>query len=109
LEISHTLWTQLFKKYQSDVQFELILQMGANLHVADKEDLTPLDLAMKSRPPIVEYTKSGPCEAYMWGTNANFNLGIGNQQSKTCPELVEHFRRNNIGIKQVFILSKTFT
>ncbi|XP_059475096.1 inhibitor of Bruton tyrosine kinase isoform X2 [Neocloeon triangulifer] len=85
---------------QVDVAVALI-QMGANPLMVDKEDMTPIDLAMKSRPSIVEYTKSGPCEAYVWGTNANFNLGIGNQQSKAVPELVEHFRRGGVNIKQV--------
>ncbi|XP_065342837.1 inhibitor of Bruton tyrosine kinase [Cloeon dipterum] len=78
-----------------------LIQMGANPAMFDKEDMTPLDLAMKSRPPIVEYNKSSPCEAYVWGTNANFNLGIGNQQSRTVPDLVEHFRRSSINVKHV--------
>jgi inhibitor of Bruton tyrosine kinase len=75
--------------------------MGANMQMMDKEDFTPLDLIMKSLPPIVASTNSGPSEAYVWGTNANFNLGIGNQQSKAVPEPVEFLRRNNICIKTV--------
>jgi alpha-tubulin suppressor-like RCC1 family protein len=67
----------------------------------DKEDLNPIQHAMKSRLPIVEYNKNGPCEAYVWGTNANFNLGLGNLQSRTTPELMDSFRRASINIKQV--------
>ncbi|KAF4517403.1 hypothetical protein B566_EDAN005012 [Ephemera danica] len=56
--------------------------------------------AMKSRLPIVEFSRNDPCEAYVWGTNANFNLGLGNQQSRSTPELMDFFRRSAINIKQ---------
>lgn len=44
-------------------------------------------------------------EVYVWGSNFNYNLGLGNAQSRTVPEILEVFRKDAINIKQV-ILSK---
>lgn len=45
-----------------------------------------------------------PTEVYTWGSNINFTLGHGGQQSKHHPELVDLFPRNGVYIKQVFLV-----
>jgi hypothetical protein len=75
--------------------------MGANMTVRDHDGLTPIDHAMKDRPPIVEFNASNPCEVYVWGTNNNYSLGTGNEQSRSQPELLDAFRKQGISIKQV--------
>lgn len=75
--------------------------MGANLTVRDRDGLTPIDHAMKDRPPIVEFNGNNPCEVYVWGTNSNYSLGTGNEQSRSQPELLDPFRKQGISIRQV--------
>ena len=75
--------------------------MGASLTVKDKDGLTPIDHAMKDRPVILEFDGQNLCEVYVWGTNNNYSLGTGNQQSRSLPELLDSFRKQNISIKQV--------
>lgn len=77
------------------------LQMGANMTIRDHDGLTPVDHAMKDRPPIVEFNACNPCEVYVWGTNSNYSLGTGNEQSRSQPELLDAFRKQGISIKQV--------
>jgi len=75
--------------------------MGASLTIRDRDGLTPVDHAMKDRPPIVEFNGNNPCEVYVWGTNSNYSLGTGNEQSRSQPELLDAFRKQGISIRQV--------
>nr|CAD7404847.1 unnamed protein product [Timema cristinae] len=85
---------------QIHVATELI-ELGANMSVMDYDDLTPLDHAMKDRLRFVEYSLSGPCEVYVWGTNTNYTLGTGGGANRTCPELLDSFRKQGVSVKQV--------
>ncbi|KAJ9579143.1 hypothetical protein L9F63_024751 [Diploptera punctata] len=78
-----------------------LIKLGANITVRDKDGLTPIDHAMKDRPAILEYDGLSLCEVYVWGTNNNYSLGTGNEQSRSQPELLDMFRKQNISIKQV--------
>ncbi|XP_067882780.1 inhibitor of Bruton tyrosine kinase [Heterodontus francisci] len=80
-----------------------LLKHGSSLYIQDKEGLSTLDLTMKDRPSYVVYRKTDPTEVYTWGTNTNFTLGHGSQQSKHHPELVDFFPRSGIYIKQVVL------
>lgn len=82
-----------------------MLQLGANMAIRDRDGLTPIDHAMKDRPPIVEFNGQNLCEVYMWGTNNNYSLGTGNQQSRSQPELLDAFRKHGRSIKQVTAFS----
>lgn len=75
--------------------------MGASTTMRDYDGLTPVDHAMKDRPPVVEFNARNPCEVYVWGTNSNYSLGTGNEQSRSQPELLDAFRKQGISIKQV--------
>lgn len=77
-----------------------MMKLGANGHVMDKDDLQPSDHAMKDRAGGNSYTAHNPCQLYVWGTNTNYTLGTGNQHSRPQPDLLEHFRKNNISFKQ---------
>ena len=77
------------------------IQHGASIYKHDHEDLTPLDLLRKDLPVYVEYDPRNPTQVYTWGTNTNFTLGHGNQQSRGQPELLEELAKNSISIKQV--------
>lgn len=74
--------------------------MGAQVQTVDKDDYLPSDHAMKDRL-IPNLSVHNPCQVYAWGTNNNYTLGTGNQQSRSQPELLDFFRKNNISINQV--------
>lgn len=78
-----------------------LMKLGANGHVMDKDDLQPSDHAMKDRAGGNLYTVHNLCQLYVWGTNTNYTLGTGNPHSRPQPDLLEHFRKNNVSIKQV--------
>ena len=44
---------------------------------------------------------TAPLDAYAWGTNSNFNLGLGNNTSRSQPDVVEGFRKDNVNISKV--------
>lgn len=96
-------WTALHRSlfYGQLVASKLLVLHGASLQCVDHDGNTPLDLVTRDRLPYIEYSLCNPCDAYVWGTNANFNLGLESQQSKTTPEPVENFKRENVGVKQV--------
>lgn len=85
--------------------------MGAQFQTVDKDDYLPSDHAMKDRI-IQNLSVHNPCQVYAWGTNNNYTLGTGNQHSRSQPELLDFFRKNNISINQVWhglLLSKKIT
>ncbi|XP_067126093.1 inhibitor of Bruton tyrosine kinase [Centruroides vittatus] len=96
-------WTALHRSlfYGQLATARKLLMYGANLQIYDHEGLTPLEILIKDRPLYIEYDKNNPSEVYVWGSNTNYNLGLGNEQSRNHPELLDKFRRENINIKQV--------
>jgi alpha-tubulin suppressor-like RCC1 family protein len=67
----------------------------------DHEGLTAMELALFDRPKVVDLNPSNPCEAYVWGENSNYNLGIGHDQTRSFPEVSEHLRRSGVVVKSV--------
>ncbi|XP_076307674.1 LOW QUALITY PROTEIN: inhibitor of Bruton tyrosine kinase [Tachypleus tridentatus] len=96
-------WTALHRSlfYGQLSAARILWRSGASLRITDHEGLIPMELIMKDRLPYVEYTPSDLSEVYVWGSNTNFNLGVGNGQGRTYPEILENFRRDSIYIKQV--------
>ena len=43
------------------------------------------------------------CDAYVWGSNTNYTLGLGHEQVKTIPDINEFFRKENLKCQQVAI------
>ncbi|XP_071254097.1 inhibitor of Bruton tyrosine kinase-like isoform X1 [Salvelinus alpinus] len=80
-----------------------LVKHGGILSTQDKEGLSVLDLTMKDRPAHVVFTKTDPTEVYTWGSNTNFSLGHGNQESRHHPEIVDLFARTGVYVKQVVL------
>jgi len=78
-----------------------LIKQGANLALLDSNGLTALDHALLDRPPHVTYSKHAPLEAYVWGTNSNYNLGTADNSTRNNPDLIEYFRKQNISVKKV--------
>ncbi|GIY10667.1 inhibitor of Bruton tyrosine kinase [Caerostris extrusa] len=81
----------------------ILCMNGASLKLIDHEGFTPLDIIVKDRLPYIEYQHSDPSDVYAWGSNFNYNLGVGNSQCKVIPDVLEVFRKDFIDIKQVEI------
>ena len=102
-----------------------LIECGANLALQDNDGLTPLEHVNEDHkirnhssvctstlnetpaqpttnnaPPL---TAGGLGEGYVWGTNANFNLGLGHQQQKNQPTLIDQLRRENVYISKVVL------
>uniref|UniRef100_A0A9J8DFY2 Inhibitor of Bruton tyrosine kinase n=1 Tax=Cyprinus carpio carpio TaxID=630221 RepID=A0A9J8DFY2_CYPCA len=80
-----------------------LIKRGGALSIQDKEGLTALDLTMKDRPAHVVFRNTDPTEVYTWGSNTNFSLGHGNQESRHHPEIVDLFSRSRTYVKQVVL------
>ncbi len=78
---------------------EYLVASGANLSLSDGDGLSPLDHLVRDRMESatqLDLTPNNPCELYTWGSNANFNLGLGHQQQRHSPEVLEVFRREGV-------------
>ncbi|XP_057183693.1 inhibitor of Bruton tyrosine kinase-like isoform X2 [Triplophysa rosa] len=80
-----------------------LIKHGGQLSIQDKEGLSVLDLTMKDRPTHVVFRNTDPTEVYTWGSNTNFSLGHGNQESRHRPEIVDLFSRSGVYVKQVVL------
>eukprot|EP00058_Branchiostoma_floridae_P018798 XP_002604287.1 hypothetical protein BRAFLDRAFT_59895 [Branchiostoma floridae] len=96
-------WTALHRAvFYGQVACALpLIRASASLQAQDKEDLTPLDLIRRDLPAYVEFRTTDPADAYNWGTNTNFTLGHGSQQSRQHPEPVEHLFKEGVSVAQV--------
>ena len=70
-----------------------LIQLGANINLIDHDGLTVLDHAVLDRPLHVSYDVTAPLDAYVWGVNLNYNLGLGNNTNRQHPDLVDSFRQ----------------
>ena len=96
-----------------------LIESGSNIAIQDHDGLTPLDHIVldralfspaiyeeSHRPPITNtppLTAGGLGEAYVWGTNANFTLGLGHQKQKDHPTLIEQLSKANVYISKVVL------
>lgn len=78
-----------------------LIQCGANIALIDHDGLTVLDHAVLDRPLHVSYDIYAPLDAYVWGTNSNYNLGLQNNTTRVQPDVVESFRKENLNISKV--------
>ncbi|XP_073985651.1 inhibitor of Bruton tyrosine kinase [Rhodnius prolixus] len=83
-----------------DVAVRLI-EIGADSTLLDKEDYSPIELVTLQRLPEVKIPSELPSQLYVWGSNLNFTLGIGTDDSIKQPDLLDYFKRNCISVKQV--------
>lgn len=78
-----------------------LIRAGANLALADHDGMTALDHAVLDRPLHVSYDRHAPLDAYVWGTNSNYNLGLGSNTTRMYPDLLEQFRRDGTNVAKV--------
>ncbi|KAI5713388.1 hypothetical protein M8J76_015146 [Diaphorina citri] len=75
----------------------LLAKYGASMTVMDNEEMRPIDHLIRDRK--IDVSSNQFNEVYIWGTNANYNLGTGSQQTRDVPELLDSLKRASI--KQV--------
>ena len=97
-----------------------LIESGSNINVQDNEGLTPIDhinkdrasfcpfllegeVTSESNQPSLSAVAGGLGEVYVWGTNENFNLGLGHHNQRNQPTLLEQLRRSNIYISKVVL------
>lgn len=73
--------------------------------ILDKDDYKALEHAMLDREYICKVGNEMPSDVYVWGSNTNYTLGTGSQQSKNMPDLLTCFSRNKEDVKQVCTLT----
>jgi len=44
-------------------------------------------------------------DVLVWGSNKNYNLGIGNEQNTNAPQAVDFFRKSNLFLEQVALVT----
>ncbi|GFR87447.1 inhibitor of Bruton tyrosine kinase-like, partial [Elysia marginata] len=81
----------------------LLLQFNSDMHVRDMEALSPLDIVMLDKPASITYGEKEPNEVYTWGENYNSTLGHTSPHKRISPEVVDHFKKMGISIKQVVL------
>ncbi|XP_056015291.1 inhibitor of Bruton tyrosine kinase-like isoform X2 [Ostrea edulis] len=98
-------WTALHRAmfYGQLAVARLLTQYTSDLYTRDHLGLSPLDIAMKDRPAHISYDKADLSDVYTWGDNTNLTLGHGKEQRRGHPEVVEEFKKNGIGVKEVVL------
>lgn len=55
---------------------------------------------------LIKYRNKGSIqrnEVLVWGSNKNYNLGIGNEEGRLTPQQLDYFNKHNIFIDKVSI------
>lgn len=78
----------------------LLMKYGASFEITDDDFKNPIQCCCTLKKFD---KKSIQNELFVWGSNKNYNLGIGNEQGKIRPESLEIFREQNIFIRDVSI------
>ncbi|CAH1408250.1 unnamed protein product [Nezara viridula] len=78
-----------------------LMQIGADLTSLDREGLNAVGIVTKDRPLSVDIVRDVPCQVYIWGSNDNYTHGIGTNNARKLPDLLDNFKRRNVSITQV--------
>ncbi|RUS75693.1 hypothetical protein EGW08_016535 [Elysia chlorotica] len=81
----------------------VLLQFHSDMHARDTEALSPLDLVMLDKPAAITYGEKEPNEVYTWGENYNSTLGHTSPHKRASPEVVDHFKKMGVSIKQLVL------
>lgn len=76
----------------------LLLRYGASLELLDEDTRCPLQAICRKWDVD---TMTSQNEILVWGSNKNYNLGIGNEQNTNSPQAVDFFRKSNLWIEHV--------
>ncbi|XP_017866421.1 PREDICTED: inhibitor of Bruton tyrosine kinase isoform X1 [Drosophila arizonae] len=77
----------------------LLLRYGGSLEVLDEDTRCPLQAICRKCDQ--EQQVESQNEALVWGSNRNYNLGIGNEQNTLTPQSLDFFRKSNLWLEQV--------
>lgn len=78
-----------------------LIKHGADVNVRDHEGLTPFELCQMDRPITFKQNAGDMTELTIWGSNANYNLGVGHQEPRSHPDVATDFRRSEMSLAQV--------
>jgi len=78
-----------------------LIKNGSNLALVDHDGMTAFDHAVLDRPLHVSYERHALLDAYVWGTNSNYNLGLGSNTSRSNPDLLEQIRKEGTNVSKV--------
>ncbi|CAL8109849.1 unnamed protein product [Orchesella dallaii] len=78
-----------------------LIKLGADVNVRDNEGLTPFELCQMDRPIPFKQNAGDMTELTVWGSNANYNLGLGHQQPRLIPDVLDKFRKEDLTLVQV--------
>lgn len=78
-----------------------LIKHGADVNLRDHEGLTPFELCQMDRPITFKQNSGDMTELTVWGSNANYNLGIGHQQPRLLPDVAPEFRRTEMSLAKV--------
>ncbi|EDW58880.1 inhibitor of Bruton tyrosine kinase [Drosophila virilis] len=77
----------------------LLLRYGASLELLDEDTRCPLQAIC--RKCDIDANAESHNEALVWGSNKNYNLGIGNEQNTLTPQALDFFRKSNLWLEHV--------
>lgn len=79
-----------------------------DLYIKDAEGYTPFDLYNSTVPgtnPTLSFDDNSPTDLYVWGSNRNATLGLGDDNDRITPEQVlirrENERRTNVIVERL--------
>nr|XP_016929755.1 inhibitor of Bruton tyrosine kinase [Drosophila suzukii] len=78
----------------------LLLRYGASLELLDEDTRCPLQ-AICRKCDDEDFATDSQNDVLVWGSNKNYNLGIGNEQNTNAPQAVDFFRKSNLFLEQV--------
>ncbi|KAH8400712.1 hypothetical protein KR009_000515 [Drosophila setifemur] len=78
----------------------LLLRYGASWELLDEDTRCPLQ-AICRKCDEDDFATESQNDVLVWGSNKNYNLGIGNDQNTNAPQVVDFFRKSNLRIEQV--------
>ncbi|CAF0720757.1 unnamed protein product [Brachionus calyciflorus] len=80
-----------------------LIKRGANLTKNDYDHLTPIEGLNLDKWIATRYQAdlNDDLDVYSWGSNENYNLGVGHELKKPNAEMVEFFKKTNITITQI--------
>nr|AAL29148.1 SD05384p [Drosophila melanogaster] len=78
----------------------LLLRYGASLELLDEDTRCPLQ-AICRKCDDDDLATDSQNDVLVWGSNKNYNLGIGNEQNTNTPQAVDFFRKSNLWLEQV--------
>ncbi|KAH8233465.1 hypothetical protein KR026_008461 [Drosophila bipectinata] len=78
----------------------LLLRYGASMELLDEDTRCPLQ-AICRKCDVNDFAIDSQNDILVWGSNKNYNLGVGSEQNTNAPQSVDFFRKSNIWIEQV--------